>query len=402
MRRTSSSGAYSDAIDEKNVYVDGIYEEQCFGGGAPIITKRYEAFGRVFAERRSTPTPGPSTLTYLLSDHLNSTVGTTNTDSEAVDRMQYYPFGSVRSGGVATDRTYTGQQTEAGSVLKLSYYHARFYSAALGHFVSADSMTVDGLNRYAYVGNSPMRYADPSGHCYLGLPCEWSDAQNWIRCALTCGDNWLGAYARLATSQTSFWGRFSEAYWRGGRDNVALFELIAGNATEGTLHTLFTNDDGGNFLSSIFGAGLRSAYFEASLSDVLFGTQRVSGLPIGKIEGASNWAMSEWAFQVGMRSRLGVNGISEEVRGRMGDVHLALALRTVEVARDNAGGDLNSRQWTIDQRKWLHTNGFPNVEMRDVETSYWQREADRLLGCVNDAACLSERIWRNPPDLRHP
>jgi len=140
VRRTSSSSQYPGAIGEKNVYVDGIYEQQCFGGGAPIVTKRYEAFGRAFAERRSTPLPGPSTLTYLLSDHLNSTVGTTTTAGEAVDRMQYYPFGSVRSGGVATDRTYTGQQTEAGSALKLSYYHARFYSAELGHFVSADTL----------------------------------------------------------------------------------------------------------------------------------------------------------------------------------------------------------------------------------------------------------------------
>lgn len=140
--RKSSSSQYPGAVDEKNVYVGGIYEEQCFGGGAPIVTKRYEAFGRVFAERRSTPVPGPSTLTYLLSDHLSSTVGTTTTAGEAVDRIQYYPFGSVRSGGVATDRTYTGQQVEAGSALKLSYYHARFYSAALGVFVSADTRWV--------------------------------------------------------------------------------------------------------------------------------------------------------------------------------------------------------------------------------------------------------------------
>jgi RHS repeat-associated protein len=107
--------------------------------------------------------PGPSTLTYLLSDHLNSTVATTTTASEAVDRMQYYPFGSIRSGGVATDRTYTGQQTEAGSALKLSYYHARFYSAELGHFVSADPTSGGGLNRYAYVLSNPLRLVDPSG-----------------------------------------------------------------------------------------------------------------------------------------------------------------------------------------------------------------------------------------------
>jgi RHS repeat-associated protein len=102
---------------------------------------------------------------------LNSTVGTTTTASEAVDRMQYYPFGSVRGGGVATDRTYTGQQSEAGSALKLSYYHARFYSAELGHFVSADSSSGSGLNRFAYVGDNPIMSSDPTGHCGAPDPC---------------------------------------------------------------------------------------------------------------------------------------------------------------------------------------------------------------------------------------
>jgi RHS repeat-associated protein len=102
--------------------------------------------------------------------------------------MQYYPFGSVRSGGVATDRTYTGQQTEAGSALKLSYYHARFYSAELGHFVSADPVggsvsDPQSWNPYAYVRNNPLRYTDPTGK----LPSDREDealanlkVQNWL------------------------------------------------------------------------------------------------------------------------------------------------------------------------------------------------------------------------------
>jgi RHS repeat-associated protein len=215
VRRTSSSSQYPGAVDEKNVYVDGIYEQQCFGGGAPIVTKRYEAFGRVFAERRSTPVPGPSTLTYLLSDHLNSTVGTTTTAGEAVDRMQYYPFGSVRSGGVATDRTYTGQQTEAGSALKLSYYHARFYSAELGSFVSADSIAVDGLNRYSYALNSPIHCSDPDGHCVLEQFCSKDQIKTALRCAFRadCPDKSADGITKGMMMTFSWWAIQQQSFF---------------------------------------------------------------------------------------------------------------------------------------------------------------------------------------------
>ena len=54
------------------------------------------------------------------------------------------------------------------------FYNARWYDPALGRFAQADSIVppgVQGLDRYAYVNNNPMRYTDPSGHstdCGLG------------------------------------------------------------------------------------------------------------------------------------------------------------------------------------------------------------------------------------------
>ena len=47
------------------------------------------------------------------------------------------------------------------------YYNARWYDPALGRFAQADSIVpggVQGLDRYSYVNNNPMRYTDPSGH----------------------------------------------------------------------------------------------------------------------------------------------------------------------------------------------------------------------------------------------
>jgi RHS repeat-associated protein len=58
----------------------------------------------------------------------------------------------------------------------LMFYNARMYDPALGRFTSADTIVprgIHGLDRYAYVNNSPINYIDPSGHTTLcGATCE--------------------------------------------------------------------------------------------------------------------------------------------------------------------------------------------------------------------------------------
>jgi RHS repeat-associated protein len=368
VRRTSSSGQYPGAVDERNVYVDGIYEQQCFSGGAPVVTKRYEAFGRVFAERRSTPVPGPSTLTYLLSDHLNSTVGTTTTAGEAVDRMQYYPFGSVRSGGVATDRTYTGQQTEAGSALKLSYYHARFYSAELGHFVSADSVTPTadsrGLNRYAYVANNPLIYTDPSGNCFTFMGTELkcnsdgSDAVNILRCALTCGDNWLGVIARWGIQKMEFWQNVEgRARSSSGLLNVQLLtEFVTAVQADRSRWRIMP-------WVGFFYFGLvthtTAQYFEASLYALTFGdTTKLEAMGDTDFVGALP-ARKWWDSSYGLGGVVGAGIPLRELRGLWRESRVATAggyfdSRTVSVAR-NLGVD---QRWSVDQVLVLKENGL--------------------------------------------
>ncbi len=87
----------------------------------------------------------------------------------AIARQTYYPFGTVRtaSGTLPTDYTFTGQKLDASS--NLLYYGARYYAADLGRFTQPDSLIPDpynpqSLNRYSYVLNNPMRYTDPTGH----------------------------------------------------------------------------------------------------------------------------------------------------------------------------------------------------------------------------------------------
>jgi len=74
-----------------------------------------------------------------------------------------------------TRYTYTGQYSYlsddatdlGGAGFGLMFYNARWYDPVLGRFAQADSIVprgVQGLDRYAYVNNSPVRFIDPTGH----------------------------------------------------------------------------------------------------------------------------------------------------------------------------------------------------------------------------------------------
>jgi RHS repeat-associated protein len=75
----------------------------------------------------------------------------------------------------AQGNAFTGQYsyvsddaTDLGSSgFGLMFYNARWYDPSLGRMAQADTIVpggVQGLDRYAYVNNSPLNYVDPSGH----------------------------------------------------------------------------------------------------------------------------------------------------------------------------------------------------------------------------------------------
>ena len=99
--------------------------------------------------------------------------------------MRYKPFGEVRYTWKASQTTtpayalsrftFTGQYSymddpSTSGVTEgfgLMFYNARWYDPALGRFAQADTIVppgVQGLDRYAYTLNNPIRYIDPSGH----------------------------------------------------------------------------------------------------------------------------------------------------------------------------------------------------------------------------------------------
>ena len=113
-------------------------------------------------------------LYYLLSGHLGSTSITTDANGDKIAELRYTAFGEVRYAdrNTPTDYRFTGQLQQRD--LGLYFYKARFYDPVLGRFISPDTIVPNlgnpkSWNRYAYVGNNPIRYNDPSGRCEVDM-----------------------------------------------------------------------------------------------------------------------------------------------------------------------------------------------------------------------------------------
>ncbi|MEQ2390660.1 RHS repeat-associated core domain-containing protein, partial [Waltera intestinalis] len=63
---------------------------------------------------------------------------------------------------------YTGQQYD--ELTEQYYLRARYYNPVAGRFMQEDVYQGDGLNLYAYCGNNPVVYDDPSGYARKACP----------------------------------------------------------------------------------------------------------------------------------------------------------------------------------------------------------------------------------------
>jgi RHS repeat-associated protein len=88
-----------------------------------------------------------------------------------VAQSRYLPYGQERwtDGPAQTDFTFTGQR--ADNYTHLIEMGARWYDPQLNRWISPDSIVPQASNpqawnRYAYVANNPLRFSDPTGHCW--------------------------------------------------------------------------------------------------------------------------------------------------------------------------------------------------------------------------------------------
>lgn len=105
---------------------------------------------------------------YSHSDHLGSSVTQIDQRAQIISRESYYAFGHTATmaarSQIEADYKFTRYSGKEMDVTGLYYYGARYYAPWLCRWVSADPAgDADGLNRYAFVGNNPLSYVDPSG-----------------------------------------------------------------------------------------------------------------------------------------------------------------------------------------------------------------------------------------------
>ncbi len=142
----------------------------------------YDAFGNLAAEYGGESTSTCVGTCYVTTDHLGSTRLLTTSTGTVSARYDYEPFGqeiganydgrSVPLGYTATpddaNPKFTGQQRDPETAT--DWFQVRQMSGAQGRFQSpdpgnagADPSNPQSWNGYAYVGNNPLSYTDPSG-----------------------------------------------------------------------------------------------------------------------------------------------------------------------------------------------------------------------------------------------
>ncbi len=171
-------------------------------------------FGQVLA--MVDQSSGNSQITHLHTDYLGSVRFKTDTSGSVVDNQifDYLPFGTAFPVNPPTDITFTGQERDEDS--NLNYMHARFYSPELARFLSPDPVlgrigASQSWNRYAYVGNNPIRRVDPDGR-------QEVEAGEDARAA--------NARARARARFNGYTGRITQANFRDSEVMLLQYDLV--------------------------------------------------------------------------------------------------------------------------------------------------------------------------------
>jgi RHS repeat-associated protein len=173
-------------------YVNGVstyyffpgYETSYDSSGRLLETVKYYFAGSLRVSKRT----NNDYPVYFHQDHLGSTNIVVGNE---LGEIAYEPYGKVAA-ETGPKEKYKFNDKELDSVSGLYCYGSRYYDPNLCRFITADSFTPgggadpQGLNRYAYCLNNPVKYTDPSGNepeethwIYSTFPTYKNSVFNW-------------------------------------------------------------------------------------------------------------------------------------------------------------------------------------------------------------------------------
>jgi len=112
-------------------------------------------------------------LYFTHSDHLGSSSFITDASGEAVQHLQYLPFGehfvSQTSSGWESRYTFSGKEKDVET--GYSYFGARYYDSDLSIWLSVDPLAdkYPSMSAYMYTAGNPVNIIDPDGNYLFGL-----------------------------------------------------------------------------------------------------------------------------------------------------------------------------------------------------------------------------------------
>jgi RHS repeat-associated protein len=155
-------------VERNGATTETIYADDLFEDGPEGRVRYVRAPFGLVAEIRVDGTGAESRRIHH-TDHVGSTRLLTDEAGAVLARQTYSPFGIGEA--AAGPQRYVGREFEPAIGLYL--LGARFYDPAVGRFITADILIVEDpirfihapqmLNLYAYAGNNPLRFRDPSG-----------------------------------------------------------------------------------------------------------------------------------------------------------------------------------------------------------------------------------------------
>nr|WP_240902324.1 RHS repeat-associated core domain-containing protein [Wenzhouxiangella sp. XN24] len=288
----------SARIDGQTVltlYGSALYERR-EAGLTVEHTHHVQANGRTVATVKRSGASTTNTTRYLHKDHLGSVVVITGETGTIVESLAYDAWGKRRPAStwqtpapgvfiaaITLTRGFT--MHEHLDQVGLIHMGGRVYDPEIGRFLSPDPfvqfpISTQGFNRYAYVGNNPLSYTDPSGYFLKKLMKVAGIGMNFIPGWTLAGNAFIhgfvsGFLASGGNAQAGMMGMMSAgiAGKIGGIENL---DNVRRSALHGITQGAVSAAGGGRFGDGALGA------FSGSL--LSFIPEAVAG-PYGSQEG---------------------------------------------------------------------------------------------------------------------